>query len=273
MTRLADEDKHSPFLSKQLLHKFLVGLLIVLIFFNFPFLCGGHSHSHSHSHSSGHGHSHGHVEIDEPPSFKYSPQANVPTDKPQSGPQGSKPSGDTFNLWLHALGSTVLISAAPFFILFLVPLDNSKEKEPFLKILLSFASGGLLGDAFLHLIPHALVPHNPSSDSAHSHSHQHVHSHSHSHEEGGHGHDMSVGLWVLGGILSFLVVEKFVRLVKGGHGHSHGEVDKPKPPVKKDKVSDIDSDEDDDDLSRESKHSKKSKKENLAVEDEGKSFL
>ena len=30
-----------------------------------------------------------------------------------------------------------------------------------------------------------------------------------------------VGLWVLAGIISFLAVEKFVRLAKGGHGHSH----------------------------------------------------
>lgn len=38
-----------------------------------------------------------------------------------------------------------------------------------------------------------------------------------------HDHMMSVGLWVLGGIIAFLVVEKFVRLLKGsdGHGHSH----------------------------------------------------
>lgn len=36
-----------------------------------------------------------------------------------------------------------------------------------------------------------------------------------------HGHMMSVGLWVLGGIIAFLVVEKFVRLLKGGHGHGH----------------------------------------------------
>jgi zinc transporter 7 len=33
---------------------------------------------------------------------------------------------------------------------------------------------------------------------------------------------MGVGLWVLGGIVAFLMVEKFVRYVKGGHGHSHG---------------------------------------------------
>lgn len=59
---------------------------------------------------------------------------------------------------LHqALGATVLISAAPFFVLFLIPVEsNSPRHRSLLQILLSFASGGLLGDAFLHLIPHAL---------------------------------------------------------------------------------------------------------------------
>lgn len=39
---------------------------------------------------------------------------------------------------------------------------------------------------------------------------------------------MSVGLYVLSGIIAFLAVEKMVRLIKGGdgHGHSHGA---PKP--------------------------------------------
>ena len=36
--------------------------------------------------------------------------------------------------------------------------------------------------------------------------------------------DMIVGLWVLAGIITFLAVEKFVRLAKGGHGHSHSHV-------------------------------------------------
>ena len=38
----------------------------------------------------------------------------------------------------------------------------------------------------------------------------------------GQGPILSVGLWVLSGIVAFLVVEKFVRHVKGGHGHGHG---------------------------------------------------
>ncbi|KAK6018876.1 zinc transporter SLC39A7 domain protein, partial [Ostertagia ostertagi] len=97
--------------------------------------------------------------------------------------------------------------------------DNSPSNGPWLKVLLAFGSGGLLGDAFLHLIPHA-VPHSSGS---------HAHSHSHSHQEGGHSHephDMSVGGWVLAGIIAFLLVEKLVRIIRGedshGHGHSHG---------------------------------------------------
>lgn len=109
--------------------------------------------------------------------------------------------------------------------------------RPRLKVLLAFASGGLLGDAFLHLIPHAQE--SVSSDHGHGHSHG-----AHSHGEEGHSHDMRVGLWVLGGIITFLAVEKGVRMIKGGHGHSHGpsgdnknEKEQEKPEGKGKKVS------------------------------------
>ena len=134
---------------------------------------------------------------------------------------------DPWRLWLAALLSTALISAAPFFILFLIPLDNAQEHESFLKILLSFASGGLLGDAFLHLIPHALA-HHAHTEEGHSHVHEH-----HDHHGEGHVHDhtqeMVVGLWVLAGIVAFLLVEKLVRVMKGeGHTHGHSHTVKPK---------------------------------------------
>lgn len=145
---------------------------------------------------------------------------------------------DTFDLWLHSIGSTLLISAAPFFILYLVPLDNTESMQPRLKTLLAFASGGLLGDAFLHLIPHATVPHDHSS-----HSHSHSHHHHEEEQEGGHdhGHDMWVGLWVLSGIITFLAVEKMVRILKIGHdhkshGHSHGSGEKKPTKEKGDKT-------------------------------------
>jgi len=89
-----------------------------------------------------------------------------------------------------------------------------------LKILLSFASGGLLGDAFLHLIPHAILAQG-GNDDGHGHSHSHSHSHGADSDAEGHAHDLSVGLWTLVGIITFLMVEKLIRIMKGGHGHSH----------------------------------------------------
>jgi len=136
------------------------------------------------------------------------------------------PADSGLMLWAISLGSTALISISPVIVLMLIPLKNAKEQQPLLKVLLSFASGGLLGDAFLHLIPHAIMSQSSSStDHRHGHSHE---SHGHSHGGHGHSHDddhnLTVGLWVLFGIVAFLAVEKFVRYVKGGHshGHSHG---------------------------------------------------
>ena len=129
-----------------------------------------------------------------------------------------------FDIWLHSIGSTLLISAAPFFILYFVPLDNTEAMQPRLKTLLAFASGGLLGDAFLHLIPHSVAPHSHGS---HSHSHSHdVHEEDEGHN---HHHDMWVGLWVLSGIIAFLAVEKIVRLLKIGHDHGHDHETKKEP--------------------------------------------
>jgi zinc transporter 7 len=125
----------------------------------------------------------------------------------------------TDRTWLlsQAVMATALISVAPFLILFFIPLDSTDSNSPLLKILLSFAAGGLLGDAFLHLIPHAILQ---QGGDGHDHSHDH-HGHGHGDDGHGHSHDLSVGMWVLAGIVAFLLVEKFVRIVKGGHHHHH----------------------------------------------------
>src|SRR5665811_684309 len=72
------------------------------------------------------------------------------------------------------------------------------------------------------LIPHAILAQGGDDEHGHSHSH----SHSHVDKKGSdpldfHAHDLSVGLWVLIGIITFLLVEKLIRIMKGGHGHSH----------------------------------------------------
>ncbi|XP_015927223.1 zinc transporter Slc39a7 [Parasteatoda tepidariorum] len=238
-------------------------IMSVLILLNLFIFISAHSHDHGHSHehhdeihSHGHHHdgvhAHDHHHHNEKPSFKYSQQANqqfakakedIPSKKPH------KPRDEAnLSLWLQGMGSTFIISIFPFFILFFIPIHRRDEHQNLLKILLSFASGGLLGDAFLHLIPHALLAHSLTDESPHSHSHSHSHSKSKdSGDSDVHGHDLSVGLGVLGGILVFLMVEKFIRIVKGGHGHSHShaskETVKPKEASTevKEKVSDKDS--------------------------------
>lgn len=53
---------------------------------------------------------------------------------------------DISMLWIKALGATALISVTPVFILFFIPVQDANEKhQPLLKVLLAFASGGLLG--------------------------------------------------------------------------------------------------------------------------------
>lgn len=183
---------------------------------------GGHGHAHDghgHGHDCGGDHGHSHNGMDVQPPTKS-------TERWQGKAQyhAEETLEDKIDLWMKAMFATTLISAAPYFILFFVPVEkNTEETKPLLNILLAFASGGLLGDAFLHLIPHASHSHLPDqNESDHGHSHD---SHDHAHDDAhGHSHDadMLIGLYVLGGILAFMCVELFVRHAKGGHGHTHG---------------------------------------------------
>ncbi|XP_054035332.1 zinc transporter SLC39A7 isoform X2 [Dryobates pubescens] len=185
----------------------------------------GHGHSHGdfpHGHSHGdlhHGHGHSHKDLYHGHSHGDLPHEDL---HPSPGAPRAAQRPDTVTLWLHTMAATLVISAAPYLVLFLIPVEsNSRQHQGLLKVLLSFAAGGLLGDAFLHLIPHALVPHteggHPPAEPGPGHGHSH-----HGQE---HGRMLAVGLWVLGGIVAFLVVETFVRHAKGAqghHGHSHG---------------------------------------------------
>ncbi|KAL9678209.1 hypothetical protein QQ045_016048 [Rhodiola kirilowii] len=130
-------------------------------------------------------------------------------------------------LWIHALGCSLLVSMASLISLILLPVIFTKGKpsKAVVDALALFGAGAMLGDAFLHQLPHAFGgehSHN-HNDVEHDHDHDHGQSHSHSFK------DLSVGLSVLGGIVLFLLVEKIVRYVddnSGGassasHGHHH----------------------------------------------------
>ncbi|KAK6146650.1 hypothetical protein DH2020_020519 [Rehmannia glutinosa] len=98
----------------------------------------------------------------------------------------------------------------------------------------SLLAGAMLGDAFLHQLPHAF-------GGEHSHSHDHHDDHDrHAHSGQSHSHslkDLSIGLSILAGIVVFLIVEKLVRYVEkfsggenawglGHHHHHHMHTDK-----------------------------------------------
>lgn len=100
-------------------------------------------------------------------------------------------------VWFYALGSVVLVSVISFVGIFFLSVDRAKLNRMLL-ILVSFAIGGLTGDAFIHLIPEAF-------------------------EELGTG--LSTSLFIIVGVLIFFSVEKFIRWrhchipTSGGHVH------------------------------------------------------
>lgn len=136
-------------------------------------------------------------------------------------------------LWIHAMGCSLLVSMASLICLIILPVIfiQGKPSKAVVDSLALFGAGAMLGDAFLHQLPHAF-----GGEHSHDHIVEHGHSHVHSGVEESHSHshshslkDLSVGLSVLAGIVLFLVVEKIVRYVEDNsrgasqwtHSHHH----------------------------------------------------
>ncbi|XP_033131674.1 IAA-alanine resistance protein 1 isoform X2 [Brassica rapa] len=173
--------------------------------------CSSHSHDHDHDHH-------------EPKQMKLPEELAEEEDMRLCGfgpclhhDHQSSSALSGFALWVNALGCSLLVSLASLICLILLPV----------------MFGAMLGDAFLHQLPHAFGGgHSHSSHNHESHVH-HDHDHSHSHSDSpSHSHslqDLSVGLSVLAGIVVFLLVEKLVRYVEEnssgsntwGHQHHH----------------------------------------------------
>lgn len=116
-----------------------------------------------------------------------------------------------------AFSATLFISLLPNLLLFFIPMslfkgsDIKKNSYNYQNFFLAFASGGLLGDVFLHVLPHLLA--EASSDHRPEHNHDHHHDHrEHNHEEHlAHNHSETVliyGVALISGYLVFLVIER-----------------------------------------------------------------
>lgn len=86
-------------------------------------------------------------------------------------------------IWLYALISVALVSSVSLIGVFFLSL-NEKVLRKILIFLVSFAVGGLFGDAFIHLLPESFEKL---------------------------GHNLTTSLLVLLGIFIFFILEKFIR--------------------------------------------------------------
>ncbi|CAL9171542.1 unnamed protein product [Musa hybrid cultivar] len=129
-------------------------------------------------------------------------------------------------VWVRAMGCSLLVSMASLICLIILPVIflQGKPSKAVVDSLAVFGAGAMLGDAFLHQLPHAFGGKHSHVHEHHDHHQEHGHSHSHSLE------DLSVGLSVLIGIVLFFLVEKVVRYVEDNsrkraydvvHGHHH----------------------------------------------------
>ncbi|KAH9902887.1 Zinc/iron permease [Cubamyces lactineus] len=108
--------------------------------------------------------------------------------------------------WNSVLG-TFYISSVPNFILAFIPAQINPNT---LNTMTAFATGGLLSDVFLHLVPHSFMG---------------------EHQDGGvhfvmveEKRNILIGLGIFVGFASFFIMEKTLRVLGGGEdgaGHSH----------------------------------------------------
>ncbi|GJN03745.1 hypothetical protein PR202_ga21221 [Eleusine coracana subsp. coracana] len=124
------------------------------------------------------------------------------------------------------MGCSLLVSMASLVCLVLLPVIffQGKLSKAMVDSLAVFGAGAMLGDSFLHQLPHAFGGGHSHSHDHEGHNHAHEHAHAHSLE------DLSVGLSILFGIVLFFIVEKIVRYVEDNsqngahslvHGHHH----------------------------------------------------
>ncbi|XP_029937147.1 zinc transporter ZIP13 isoform X1 [Myripristis murdjan] len=102
-------------------------------------------------------------------------------------------SSEHAHVWLFSLVGSVAVGLSGIFPLLVIPIEAGAALKTEagcqrLKQLLSFAIGGLLGDVFLHLLPEAWALCGSSA--------------------GKQNHYVTQGLWVITGLLSFLLLEK-----------------------------------------------------------------
>ncbi|RPA89816.1 Zinc/iron permease [Choiromyces venosus 120613-1] len=105
---------------------------------------------------------------------------------------------------VNSLLATAYISGPPNFLLALVPTNIDPSS---LSVMVAFAVGGLLGDTLLHLIPQTFMG-EPHGDGVHF-------------VMLDPKRNALLGLFIFVGFVTFVAMDKTMRILGGGDGHSH----------------------------------------------------
>merc|ERR1719427_571790 len=121
-----------------------------------------------------------------------------------------------YRTWLAASGSILLISLCGVFGVLVVPIMQKMYYQYLVQFLVAMAVGSLVGDALIHLLPHALLPDDHG-----------VHGQQHQHNEDLHIDSRAVwiGFVAAVSILGFFFFEKSINLlceVKRRKHQKHG---------------------------------------------------
>lgn len=119
--------------------------------------------------------------------------------------------------WMGAILGSALVGVSGLLPMMIIPLDagpslRSEKGSSSLRLLLSFAVGGLLGDVFLHLFPESYGALASSGRNTHT------------------GH-LVMGIWILGGILTFLILEKIFEASEDNESQNNNKGDESKKKI------------------------------------------
>jgi len=104
--------------------------------------------------------------------------------------------------WLAASVSILLISLYGLFGVLVVPIMQKMCYQYLMQFLIAMAVGTLIGDALIHLLPHAFLVE------------EHDHSEEHNHNTGSHTRAVWIGCVATVSIIGFFILEKSINLVE-----------------------------------------------------------
>jgi zinc transporter 7 len=140
----------------------------------------------------------------------------------------------TASAWYNAYVAILFISTLPNALLLLIPThllvgDDGVRSSVlstaginYQSLMLSFSAAGLMGDVFIHTLPHLLSSHNNHGSHVHHHGEEEE-GEEHSSSTGRTDRNMLISLTLLVGYLTFLTVERLFTCNHSHHDKMHNE--------------------------------------------------